>query len=112
MPKVRRGVPVPSQNGGPGAGTDDPALGQWASVAPWLAMDEAQKLGRSRFALGSFSEADGPGSQILFSALGVIDSLGGTADATAEAVTDLLTREDALTQWEEPPKPPWQQMTK
>ena len=57
-----------------------------------FAGDEATKMGKSRFALGFFANEDGPGSPIIFAALGVIDSLGGTAAATTEAITTLLTR--------------------
>jgi hypothetical protein len=62
-----------------------------------LAGDEATKLGKSRFGLGFFCEEDGPGSPILFAALGVIDTLGGTAEATTEAITTLLDRIAAWT---------------
>jgi phage shock protein A len=57
-----------------------------------LAGDEAAKLGKSRFALGAFSEVDGPGSPIMFAALGVVDALGGTAVETTAAIKELLQR--------------------
>ena len=57
-----------------------------------MAGDEATKLGKSRFALGMFMSEDGPGSPILFAALGIIDSLGGSAEATKEAIVTLLER--------------------
>jgi hypothetical protein len=57
-----------------------------------IAGDEATKIGRSRFALGFFASTDGPGSPILFAALGVLDAIGGKAEQTKEAICTLLTR--------------------
>ena len=55
-----------------------------------IAMDEATKIGRSRFALGFFCNKDGPGSEILFYALGVLDLLGNTSEDELAAVREKL----------------------
>ena len=72
-------------------------LSQQADSSAAMAGDEATKIGKSRFALGFFAAADGPGSPVLFAALGIIDSLGGSAEATKEPHSSPWLRDTACT---------------
>jgi hypothetical protein len=54
--------------------------------------DEATKYGHSRFVLGAFINSNGPGSKIVFVALGVVDMPGGLAIDEAEAIEFMLAQ--------------------
>ena len=54
--------------------------------------DAATKMDRERFAFGFFHNKDGPGSKILFEALGIVELLGGAATDEKNGIDTILAR--------------------